>query len=74
MTEQIMNKSSLSSYLIALINTEMVRVRTLNKTITIEAVDEKEYNCPLLGAAKGTNLTVEKFLSMTREDNENESW
>ena len=74
MINQVIDTSSLQPYLKALIRTEKVRVREANSVVTIEPVDEKEYNCPLLGAAEGSKLTVEKFLEMTREDKELESW
>ena len=74
MTDQVMNTSSLPSYLITLIRTERVRVRETNSVVTIEPVDEKEYRCPLLGVAAGSKLTVDKFLAMTHEDKELESW
>ena len=70
MIDQIMSTSSLQPYLEALINTEKVRVREENRVFMIEPVNEKEYNCPLFGAAIGSKLTVEKFLAMTRADKE----
>ena len=74
MVEQVMDLNSLQSYLETHIRTEKVRVRELNRIVTIEPVDEKEYDCPLLGAAIGSKLTVEKFLEMRREDKEFETW
>ena len=74
MIDQVMDTSSLQQYLEALILTGKVRVREVNKVVMIEPVDEKEYNCPLFGAAMGSKLTVEKFLEMTRADKELESW
>ena len=73
MTEQVMSMNALQSYLVTLFNTEKVRVREGNKVVTIEPVEEKEHNCPILGAAVGSKLTVEKFLAMTREDKELET-
>jgi hypothetical protein len=70
MIEQVMDTSSLKGYLETRIRSEKVRVRELNRIVTIEPVDGKEYNCPLLGSAAGSKLTVEKFLEMTREDGE----
>ena len=74
MIDQVIDTSSLQQYLAALISTEKVRVREMDRKFTIEPVDEKEYVCPLLGAAVGSKLTVEKFLEMTREDKELEPW
>ena len=71
MIEQVLDTNSLQPYLEALIRTEKVRVREVNRVVTIEPVDEKEYDCPLLGVAMGSKLTVEKFLKMTREDKDN---
>ena len=75
MTERVMNVQSVQPYLMTLLNTfstDKVMVREVNRVITIEPAEEKKYNCPLLGAATGSKLTVERFLEMTREDNE--SW
>ena len=74
MIDQVIDTSSLQPYLAAFIRTEKVRIQEVDRKFTIEPVDEKEYVCPLLGAAAGSKLTVEKFLEMTREDKELESW
>ena len=70
MIEQVMDTSSLKVYLEARIHSEKVRVREANRIVTIEPIDENGYDCPLLGSAAGSKLTVEKFLKMTREDKE----
>ena len=70
MIEQVMDTSSLKVYLEARIHSERVLVREVNRIVTIEPVDENEHDCPLLGSAAGSKLTVEKFLEMTREDRE----
>ena len=60
MIERVIDTISLQTYLTTLINTKKVRVRQSNMSVTIEPVEEKEYSCPLLGTASGSNLTVEK--------------
>jgi hypothetical protein len=75
MTERIMNIQAAPSYLVTLLknfSTDMIKVCESNRVITIIPAEEHEYNCPLLGAAIGSKLTVERFLEMTRE--ENEAW
>ena len=74
MTERVIDTDILQTYLVTLIPTGKVRVREADRIITIEPVDEKVYKCPLLGAAEGSKLTVEKFLAMSREDKELETW
>jgi hypothetical protein len=56
------------------LHTEKVRVREADRMIMIEPLESEYYNCPLLGAAAGSKLTVERFLEMTREDKENAVW
>ena len=77
MTERVINIQSAPSYLETLINslsTDKVKVSEFNRVITIVPAEERKYNCPLLGAAVGSKLTVERFLEMTREDKENGAW
>ena len=75
MTVQIINTELLPALIMPMILSEKVRVRESNNVITIEPVDEKAtFNCPLLGAAAGSKLTVSSFLAMTREDKELETW
>jgi len=57
-----------------MVHTDRVRVRELNRVITIEPIEEREYDCPLFGAAVGSKLTVERFLEMTREEREDGTW
>ncbi|MDR1913987.1 MAG: hypothetical protein LBQ68_05830 [Clostridiales bacterium] len=72
MTETVMTINSLQEFLMKTLNTDKIKVRGNNRVFTIEPVGENEYKCPLYGAAVGSKLTVDKFLEMTRE--ENESW
>jgi hypothetical protein len=45
-----------------------------NSNLATEINREREaYSCPLLGVGIESELTVEKFLEMTREDRENEN-
>jgi hypothetical protein len=60
--------------LINKLNTESIKVCEGNRVITIVPAEEREYNCPLLGAAVGSKLTVESFLEMMHEDKESEAW
>ena len=67
MTDQIINVSSLPAYLAKIISAERVRIREINNVVTIEPVEfnEESLDCPLLGIAEGSKLTVEKFLAMS---------
>ncbi|MDR3119812.1 MAG: hypothetical protein LBU58_00485 [Clostridiales bacterium] len=76
MIERVMNISAVPSYLATALRASMVRVSEADRVITIiPAEDEgaaKKHRCPLLGIAKDSNLTVEKFLEWKREDRERE--
>ncbi|MCL2096236.1 MAG: hypothetical protein FWH10_04945 [Oscillospiraceae bacterium] len=78
MTEKVMDINAIYSYLGMTLNSKKARVRESDRIITIipidEATTEKNFSCPLLGIADGSNLTVEKFLAMSREDKELEAW
>jgi hypothetical protein len=73
MAEQVMNINAVQPFLISIFRTDTVKVREVNQVITIEPAEERRYNCPLLGAAAGSKLTVERFLEMTREDDRREA-
>jgi virulence-associated protein VagC len=64
MAERVMNGNAI----------QKVRIREVDRVITIEPLERKDHHCPLLGAAAGSKLTVERFLEMTREDKEDAAW
>jgi len=69
MSEMVLTVKSLSEALFDMIPTERVKVRQADGIISLipfREVTKKE--CPLLGIAADSTLTVEKFLAMTRED------
>ena len=69
MSEMILNVSTLQEILFKMIPTEMVKLRQDEGIISLipyHVILKDE--CPLLGIAADSNLTVEKFLAMTRED------
>ena len=67
-----MEINAIPSYLFASLKANTVRVKEINRTITITPVDEchleKNYSCPFLGIATDSNLTVDKFLEWKREE------
>ena len=77
MTEKIMDTNSIPSYLTATLRAKKVKVREVDRVITIipidEAVSEKKFSCPFLGIAVDSNLTVDKFLEWKREEREIEN-
>ena len=74
MIGKVMNIQAVPSFLVSALHTDKVLVREAGRIITIEPAEEIAYNCPLLGAAAGSKLTVERFLEITRENNEDEAW
>jgi hypothetical protein len=73
MTERVMSINAVQPFLTNFFSTETVKVRETNRVITIEPAEGRKFNCPLLGAAVGSKLTVERFLEMTREDKESQN-
>jgi hypothetical protein len=76
MTERVMSINAIPSYLVAALQASVVRVREIDRVVTIEPVEEtvatKKYSCPFLGIAADSSLTVDKFLEWKREEREYE--
>ena len=76
MTEKIMDINSISSYLETTLRAKKVRVKEAERVITIIPIDDekanKKFNCPFLGIAAESSLTVDKFLEWKREERESE--
>jgi len=69
MSEMVLNVSALQETLFKLIPTEKVKLRRSGSIISLIPFNEvTEDECSLLGLTKGSTLTVDKFLAMTRED------
>jgi hypothetical protein len=69
MTETIINTNTLPEILIKIIPTEKVCVKELNGIIQLMPIKENT-DCFLRGFASDSNLTVDKFLSMTHDKTE----
>jgi len=69
MSEVILDVQALPEALLEMITTKRVKLRQDNGVISLIPLREyTQEECPLLGIAKDSPLTVEKFLAMTRED------
>ena len=69
MPEIILRVSSLQETLFKMIPTERVKLRQKDGIISLIPFREvTKDECPLLGIAVDSTLTVDKFLAMTRED------
>jgi len=69
MSEMVLNVSVLQETLFKMIPTKRVKLRQYDGIISLIPFHEVTKNeCPLLGIAADSNLTVEKFLAMTQED------
>jgi hypothetical protein len=66
----MMDLNMVQAFLVNTFQSTKVRVRERDNVVTIEAITETEYRCPLRGIAKGGTLTVDKFLSMKHADKE----
>jgi hypothetical protein len=69
MSEMVLNVSSLQETLFKMIPTERVKLRQSDGIISLIPFREATRDeCPLLGIAADSTLTVDKFLAMTQED------
>jgi len=69
MSEMVINVNTLQETLFKMIPTKKVKLRQNDGIISLIPFQEVTKNeCPLLGIAADSSLTVEKFLAMTRED------
>jgi len=69
MSEIVLDVKALPEILLDMITTKQVRITQTNGIISLIPIREvADDECPLLGIASGSSLTVEKFLAMTRED------
>ena len=69
MSEMVLSVKTLSETLYQMIPTERVKVRQTDGIISLIPFREAtKSECPLLGLAADSSLTVESFLAMTRED------
>ena len=69
MSEMVLNIEALPEILVKLIPTKKIKIRQSNGVISLIPFREVAGNeCPLLGLAADSSLTVENFLAMTRED------
>jgi hypothetical protein len=69
-----MNIDAIQAFLATMFETKKVRIREVESGVLVEPIAEtisdEEYNCPLLGIAADSTLTVDKFLEMKREERE----
>jgi len=69
MSEMVLSVKALPETLFKMIPTERVKLRQTGNVISLIPFREvTKDECPLLGIAAGSTLTVDKFLAMTQED------
>ena len=68
MAELVMNTSTLPEPLYRLIRTEKVKVNESNGVISLTPILQVKDGCPLRGLAADSNLTVDKLLVMTHDE------
>ncbi|MCL1912897.1 MAG: hypothetical protein FWG10_03205 [Eubacteriaceae bacterium] len=69
MAETVINTNDLLEFLLKLIPTEKVRIKEIDGIIQLVPVREST-DCPLLGIAADSKLTVDKFLAITHDEKE----
>jgi len=72
MTEMILNAKTLPEALFRIIRTEKVKVHEIDGVISLTPILEMKDGCHLRGLAEDSNLTVDKFLEMSRGEKEME--
>jgi len=69
MAEMVLNTNTLPEPLYRLIRTEKVKVNETNGIISLIPILQIENECPLRGLAADSNLTVDRLLAMTHDEN-----
>jgi hypothetical protein len=69
MAEMVLNTNTLPEPLYRLIRTEKVKVNETNGVINLIPILQIENECPLRGLAADSNLTVDRLLAMTHDEN-----
>jgi len=67
MSEIILETSTLPEPLFSLIGSKKVKVNQTDGIISLIPIDARHADCPLLGLAADSSLTVERFLAMTHD-------
>ncbi|MCL2336627.1 MAG: hypothetical protein FWC60_04315 [Firmicutes bacterium] len=68
MDEMILNSRMLLESLFRMIRTEKVKVSESNGVVSLIPILESNNGCPIRGIAADSNLTVDGFLAMKREE------
>ena len=68
MSELVLTTDTLPEPLIRLIHTEKFRVNKENGIVNLIPIEDSTNDCPLLGLAADSSLTVDSFLSMTHNE------
>jgi hypothetical protein len=68
MSELVLTTSTLPVPLVRLIPTEKIRVNKANGVISLTPIEDSSSDCPLLGLAADSSLTVDCFRAMTHDD------
>jgi hypothetical protein len=68
MSELVLTTSTLPEPLVRLIPTEKIRVNKANGVISLTPIEDSISDCPLLGLATDSSLTVDSFRAMTHDE------
>jgi hypothetical protein len=68
MSELVLTTSTLPEPLVRLIPTEKIRVNKANGVISLTPIEDSNSDCPLLGLAADSSLTVDSFRAMTHDE------
>ncbi|MCL2426136.1 MAG: hypothetical protein FWD05_07340 [Oscillospiraceae bacterium] len=72
MEELVLYRSEFPEPVRSMIKTEKVRLVKIDGGAQLEFITDTD-DCPLLGIATDSNLTVDNFITMTREEKELEA-
>ena len=68
MNEMVLSTNTLPEPLYRLIRSEKVKVNENDGVVSLIPILDIKDDCPLRGLAADSNLTVDRFLAITRED------
>ena len=73
MAETLMETKALPEPLFSMFQADTVRIYRENDEIRLIPVTTKEFTCPFLGKSENPKVSVDDFLSVRRQERDNEN-